>query len=151
MSTRTTRTLPAKLERTRRRFERWRGTRRGHARIPEMLWGWAIEAVGQYGLSTTARALGLDYYALKKHVAAAGSSGPRGPRRRDAAEDSTRFIELVPAAVAGTPECLLEWEDPRGAKMRIHLKGVAVPDVTALSQSFWSSDGRHGAARRRPT
>jgi hypothetical protein len=116
-----------------------------------MLWGWAIEAVGQYGLSTTARALGLDYYALKKHVVAAGSCGPQGSRRRCAAEDSTRFIELLPAATAAIPECLLEWEDPRGAKMRIHLKGTAVPDVTALSQSFWNGDGRHGTARRRPT
>jgi hypothetical protein len=31
----------------------------------------------------------------------------------------------------------VEWEDPTGAKMRIQLKGVQVPDVVALSRSFW--------------
>jgi hypothetical protein len=32
----------------------------------------------------------------------------------------------------------LELENVGGAKMRIQLKGVAVPDLAALSQSFWN-------------
>jgi hypothetical protein len=31
----------------------------------------------------------------------------------------------------------LELEDAGGAKMRVHLKGVEAPDITALSRSFW--------------
>jgi hypothetical protein len=31
----------------------------------------------------------------------------------------------------------LELEDAVGAKMRVQLKGVAIPDLTALARSFW--------------
>jgi hypothetical protein len=32
----------------------------------------------------------------------------------------------------------LELENAAGAKMRIHLKNVATPDLAALSRSFWN-------------
>ena len=35
-------------------------------------------------------------------------------------------------------ECVLEVENDDGVKMRIHLKGVAMPDLVALSRSFWN-------------
>ena len=37
MGTRKTRDLPARLERLRQRFERWRGTHKAHSRIPDRL------------------------------------------------------------------------------------------------------------------
>jgi hypothetical protein len=46
------------------------------------------------------------------------------------------FLELVPPLSAS--ECLLELENAAGAKMRVHLKGVASPDLAALSRSFWN-------------
>ena len=61
------------------------------------------------------------------------------------------FLELAPPASGGVPECTLELEDPGGAKMRVHLKGLPVPDLTALSRSFWSIEVRHGESRRRRT
>ena len=47
------------------------------------------------------------------------------------------FLELAAPARTGTGECLVEWEDATGAKMRVHLQGVAAPDLVALSRSFW--------------
>jgi hypothetical protein len=45
----------------------------------------------------------------------------------------------LPSAVQITSgECVLEVENTDGAKMRMHLKGVAMPDLTALSRSFWN-------------
>jgi hypothetical protein len=32
----------------------------------------------------------------------------------------------------------LELENVGGAKMRVHVKGIAVPDLVALSQTFWN-------------
>ena len=32
----------------------------------------------------------------------------------------------------------VELEDAAGAKMRVHLQGVAMPDLAALSRSFWN-------------
>ena len=138
MKTGTEQYLPARLEAIRRRFERWRQTREGRSRIPEVLWAWAVKAAGRYGLNPTARALGLDYKSLQRHVAAAcASDGPVGNARPGREAPST-FVELAPPVVSsGLAECLLEVENAAGAKMRIHLQGVAVADLTALSQSLW--------------
>ena len=137
------RNVPIALKQIRGRLERWRRTRRGRDRIPEELWRLAVQAVSTYGLNKSARALGLDYYSLKKRVEASparcGSKAPGG----------TTFVELAPltraerpaSPVSGfAPEGLLELERVDGAKLRIHLKGIAVPDLVALSRSFWSAE-----------
>jgi hypothetical protein len=154
MRTRTTHDIPARLAAIRRRFDRWRLIRQGRSRIPEGLWALAVKAASQYGPYRTVQALGLDYYSLKRRVEAARRepSGPtRASRRRPdriasakvraaAGQTVAEFIELAPPASAGVPECTLELEDPGGAKMRVHLKGVPAPDLTALSRSFWGTE-----------
>ncbi len=72
MGTRKTRDLPARLEGVRRRFERWRRTRKVRSRIPEPLWASAVKMAGTYGIHRTAKALRLNYYALKKRVTEEG-------------------------------------------------------------------------------
>jgi hypothetical protein len=54
-------------------------------------------------------------------------------------------LELAPpadhgftVAPAGPCQCIVEWEDAAGAKMRMELKGTATPDLAALSRSFWN-------------
>lgn len=173
--------LPAGLAGVQRRFERWRRTRRGHARIPDALWAAAVKAAGRHGLHRTVRALRLDYYSLKERVerqagtdrAPAASDAARRPATRDAAgrrsargaasrrQSSVRrrpgprraataqslpaFLELAPSAVrecaaasAGPCQCTVQWQDAAGAKMRMELKGTAMPDLAALSRSFWN-------------
>jgi hypothetical protein len=125
--------LPARLEGVRRRFERWRETRKNHSRIPDSLWASAAVMADTYGMSRTAHVLRVNYDALKKHVqqrmaTAAGSLE---------AESSPSFVELTSFASAGSCECLLELENG-GAKMRIQVKSIAMPDLAALSQSFWN-------------
>jgi hypothetical protein len=98
------------------------------------LWAAAARAAGTHGIHRTSRALRLDYYSLKKRV----------EHRSTAARDKTEraaaapFLELAPSAFAGPCECSLELEDAAGAKMRVHLKGIAMPDLAALSRSFWN-------------
>ena len=131
MPSRTASALPAPLEATRRRFERWRRSRTARSRIPDALWTSAVQAAGRYGLHRTTQALRLDYYALKKRVADTASDRELG---REAA---AAFLELPALVSGGASECIVELEDPGGAKMRLHLKGGAVPDVAALARSFW--------------
>ena len=128
----TTSKLPARLERTRQRFERWRETRKVRSRIPESLWTSAVKMARAYGINRTARALRVDYYSLKERVESETSSS--GVSKRNT---SSSFVELAAPAIASACECLLELEDVAGAKMRIHLKGVEVPDLAALSRDFW--------------
>jgi hypothetical protein len=123
------------LEATRGRFEKWRQSHRGRARIPNSLWSAAVKMAGRYGIHRTARTLRVDYYSLQRRVqeasAAGGSATGAGAVRT--------FIQLASPTPTSAGECVLELERPGGEKMRVHLKGVQAPDLAALSQSFWSS------------
>ena len=135
-------------------FERWRQTREPYARVPDPLWAAAARLAAKYGLSRTASALGVNYQALKKRLAARTRDGDQAVAKgmlREAAparggperEGVAQFVELAAFASAATDarsapgECLLEWEDGEGAKMRICLRGVGMPDLPALGRSFW--------------
>jgi hypothetical protein len=78
--------------------------------------------------------LRLNYYGLKKRVDRQGA----GAVSAAGAEGSVPFIELAPLPATSVCECLLELEKVGGARMRIQLKGTAVPDLAALSQTFWN-------------
>ena len=82
MDAREIRILPARLEAVRRQFERWRRTRKPCSPIPKRLWAAAVKLVGRYGLCRTARTLRVDYYSLKKRVAAAAVSEQGEPASR---------------------------------------------------------------------
>jgi hypothetical protein len=142
MVARKPRDISARLAGLRRRFEDWRRTHEARSRIPASLWGSAVKMAGIYGLHRTARALRLDYYALKKrfeHEAVVNDSTATIPAAGPRAEVVTPFLELVPPLSPGVSECIMELENAAGAKMRVHLKGMASPDLAALSQSFWNS------------
>ena len=105
MAGRRTATVPARLATARRRFDRWRGVRKLGARIPEHLWRSAVKLSEAYGLSRTARVLGLDYYALKKHTEAASAKPVPKVQSLDVlgrlavegrGQAAATFIELTP-------------------------------------------------------
>jgi hypothetical protein len=147
MNTRQTGDLPAPLEGVRRRFVQWRTTHQARARIPDRLWIAAVKMAGTYGLHRTARALRVEYYALKKRVE---QHAEVIQGRRESGSMAT-FVEWSPPADHGRPSadgvravpagacaCTLELEDADGSKMRVHLKAATPPDLAALCQSFWN-------------
>lgn len=133
MNAKTIPEVPADLESTRRRFEQWRQTRGGRKQIPESLWSAAVKMARRHGTCRTAKALRLGYYSLKERVEGEAAAKAGTPL----AVSKAPFLELPLPPPTGAGECLLEWEDTSGAKMRVHLKGVAVPDLVALTRSFW--------------
>ena len=118
------------IDQLRKRLNDWRKSHRPGSRIPVRLWDAAVRLAGQYGVNKTAKALRLDYYDLQNRL--------NGVIARS--EPVPSFIELSPAASSPSPECVIELESRDGAKMRIHLKGTAVPDLNALSHTFWKVD-----------
>ena len=124
--------LPPQIESVRQRLERWRRNRKQRSPIPEELWASAAELARRFGLAKIARALRLDYYSLKERIEAAGD-------RPGGCQVNVRpaFVELVPQPTTAVSECTVELENPSGARMRIHLRGTALPDLTDLSDSFW--------------
>lgn len=119
--------LPAALSRVQRKIEQWRQQHRPRARLPDELWSEAAKLGCVYGINRTARALRLDYYALKKHAAAAAGGDERAPE----------FVEILPGGMpASRPECTIEVEDTSGAKLRIRVQGGDLPDVAELTRVF---------------
>ena len=124
------REVPAPLLRLKREFSDWRKTRTPGQRIPLPLWKSAAKFAAEHGLSQTASVLNLDYYSLKRHVGQLSAQKPSG----------AAFIELPPAPLAASSECIIELDDGMGASMRIHLKGGEVPDLLELGRSFWNAE-----------
>jgi hypothetical protein len=124
--------IPAALTRGRDRFEGWRRTRQAGTRIPDELWSLAVKLADGHGLSRTASVLGLDYYSLRKRVAARKSGSTSVP---------SAFIELSSLPSPGASgECVVEFADSTGASLRIHLSGCQTPDLVALGRNFWSGE-----------
>jgi hypothetical protein len=121
--------LSSSLEEVRRRLEQWRATRPRRSRVPEDLWTSAVEVARQIGVSRAASILRLNYCLLKRRVEISGEIQPA----REAAE----FMELLGPAAGGCSECRIELEHPGGARMRMEVKGSAMPDLVALSRTFW--------------
>ena len=67
--------FPPRLEALRRRFKQWRRTRKIGSRNPEPLWSSAVNVAQAHGIHPTAKALGLDYYSLKKHLGDRSNGG----------------------------------------------------------------------------
>ena len=134
MGTKKSRILPALVvDSVQRGFEHWRRTRRVLSRIPEPLWAAAVEMADTCGISHTAKTLRVNYNALRKRVEHQTAAVPRKPEENTV----TTFLELASPTGVGSCQCTVELEDACGAKMRVHLQSVEVPDLASLSRSFW--------------
>lgn len=126
--------IPVDLSRAAGRFAQWRQTRVLGARIPAALWDAAVELACRHGVSRTVAALGVRYDTLKNRVAERGSLSLGG-------EESVArpaFLELPASSLAAPSECVIEFENARGARMRVQVKGC-VPDLVALGRSLWDA------------
>ena len=126
---RSTSTTPEPILQLQRQLEDFRSSQPGRVKLPDSLWQAAVELARQYGLWPVAHPLRLDYMGLKKRL------GEISPRDRQKAA-SPSFIELVAAQPAVLEACVIEFESPRGAKMRIHWKATTLPDWTSLLQAW---------------
>ena len=122
------RKLPARVEATRERFEKWRSDRPSRAcPIPTDLWAAAARCAHEFGYHRTAQVLGLDSGKLKRKAEALG----KRPRK-----SVPGFVELVAPGRGALAECTVELENRAGAKLRIELRGAAVPDLIDLARRF---------------
>ena len=126
------------LQRLQRRFEQWRRSKKGWARIPAQLWSAAVDLAAKYGVYRTARSLGLDYQQLKRSTA----SMPRPvtvAAKAAVAVKSAHFVELPAPAMLGAGGCVVEMENGRGGTLRVQLKGGDLAALGALTGGFWGS------------
>ena len=119
--------VPGPLSKAARRFETWRRSRTTR-HIPDDLWVLAAEAGARYGVSRTARVLGLSYYDLGKRVGAlttAEFSQARPP-----------FVEILPTRPSIRTECLVELTNATGSRMRMNVEGGDTSSLEVLWRLF---------------
>lgn len=130
MNRRSTSPTPEPILHLQRQLEDFRSNQSGRTKLPESLWQAAVELARQYGIWPVAHPLRLDYMRLKKRL------GEVAPSHRGKAAAGPAFIEVVSAQLAGLEGCVIEFESPCGAKMRIHWKATIPPDWTHLLQAW---------------
>ena len=130
---RSTSTTPEPILQLQRQLEDFRSSQPGRVKLPESLWQSAVGLARQYGIWPVAHPLRLDYMRLKKRL------GEVPPSHRRKATPPT-FIEVVAAQPPVLEGCVIEFESPRGAKMRIHWKASTAPDWTHLLHAWRESE-----------
>lgn len=124
--------LPSPLESVRYQFEKWRETRKSPREpIPGYLWTAAVRLLNEYSINQIARALHLNYNALKKRM-----PGQKSVSKKKT-PSSPFFVELDWQGHFPPSECLIEMEDASGSIMRMSFKGQADLDLLELGKAFW--------------
>lgn len=122
--------LPEAVPLLRKRIEAWRQTRKKVSPMPAPLWAAATSLAAEHGVCRIARAVGIDYAALKRRMNSAEEVPKRG------------FIELPAAAFAASHgEAVFELSDDTGATMTFRMSGRVDVDVIAVSNAFWNRRG----------
>ena len=131
MSTKQPANLPVALSAASQRFDQWRSQHCKGARLPKELWREAAALAREHGLNKTARALGLNYYSLKKHLEEMTTE------ELIPAKAEPDFIELLGGAMTpGSMECTIEWADGGSSTVRMHIKGAGLSDLASLAGVF---------------
>jgi hypothetical protein len=119
--------IPDPIALLQRQLEQIRSAQPRRSRLPESLWDAAVELARQHGVYAVAHSLRLDYVGLKKRL------GVTSHGQRNTAKPA--FVELMtPPTVL--PECIMEFETPTGAKMRIQWKASTPPDWASLLRAW---------------
>lgn len=124
--------MSPELRAAHRQFEQWRRVRQPGDRIPDRLWASAVAVARTHGVSRTARLLHLETRKLKHLVL--------GARPEPQALAAPAFVELLAPSAAGSGECTVEVEGPRGGRLRVQLRGTPVPDLVALTRLMWGAE-----------
>ena len=123
---------PEQLAPLRRQLQEWRKVRTGPEPIPEDLWAGAVALAKEFGICPIARALPVDYTALRKRVERPPQAGLVKPT----------FVQL-PATVAPavTPAATIEISARDGSRMLIHLEAGRGMEAASIVAAFLGSRG----------
>ena len=126
------------VEQVRRRFAGWRSTHAVRSRLPEELWAAAAELARRDGITATARVLDVDKPSLRKWAERLHPQRQPRPRKSPQKRGNAMpaFVELLASGSGTGTTCLVEVESPRGAKLRLELKGIQTSELAELIRAF---------------
>lgn len=121
------------LAELRRQIQEWGATRKVPGAMPEEIWKAAAALAREFGACSMARALTLDYSALRKRAGKAPETSLVKPT----------FVQL-PATLASEPQpvgATIEISGRDGARMRIQLEGGRGMDAAGIITAFLGNRG----------
>jgi hypothetical protein len=134
------------VEQLGRRFAEFRNTHPVRSRLPEELWAAAAKLARRDGIEATALALDVDRPSLQKWtdrfepgVQIKARKPGRQRRAGRTVSAAPAFVELLAQTTGAASSCLVEVESPRGAKMRLELKGIPTSTLAELIRAFAAS------------
>jgi hypothetical protein len=119
------------LEEVTNQFQNWRKTRKKRTAIPKELWQAAIDLSRDYPINIISKTLGLSYTDLKRRIKASGEL-----RADNQNNVIPHFVEFD-LSTAVSMECIVEMENPKGNRMKIHFKGCICSNLLELAKAFW--------------
>lgn len=122
--------LPAGVKLLRKRIDDWRRTRDRRTAMPVDLWDEAVALARPGRAWAVARALGVNFQALRRRVA---ESAPGTPSRGPA---TGTFVELSGAQILGATGTVVELSDGGGIRMIVRVAAGAALDVPRLVAAF---------------
>lgn len=135
MNTKPLSKVPKALSEARFQLDHWRSQRPSkRTRLPKEFWQKAVTLAKEHGLNKTARALGLKYYSLKKHLESSAIDELKPAKTR------SEFLEFLPSPMTSQSiDCMIELEDGSGESMRMHIKGANIADLASFVCEFRSN------------
>ncbi len=123
---------PEQLDPLRLQIREWRQARKGGDPMPAELWGAAVALAQKFGVCRIARALPLDYTALRKRTEHAPETGLVKPT----------FVQLpATLAPAAPPPTTIEISARDGSRMLIHLEAGRGTEAASIVAAFLGSRG----------
>jgi hypothetical protein len=126
--------VPANVTRLGARIERWRKQRVQGRPMPAKLWEAAARLARAHGVYAVARALRVDYGALKARVAEDAGAGARRLGRSEGGFVEIDPVQLVRGLAPG--EAVIEVWEQDGTRLLIRVPGEQAVDLVALVQAF---------------
>lgn len=127
---------PEQLDSLRGQIQDWRQSRKIPGPMPGELWGAAVALAKAFGVCRIARALTVDYTALRKRTEKTPEAGLVKPT----------FVHL-PIAIAqemapcAPPGAMIEISTPDGARLHIHLEAGRGMEAAGIVAAFLERRG----------
>jgi hypothetical protein len=129
------RALPAGVKQLRKRINDWRRTRDRRTAMPADLWDEAVALARPGRAWAVARALGINFQALRRRMAEAGDDAPPA--------SPSAFVELSGAQILGgvsAPGAVVELSDG-DARLTVRMATGAEIDVAGVVAAFRRREG----------
>jgi hypothetical protein len=156
------------IEEIQEQFIVWRNNRRCRESVPDALWEAAVSLAEDYSIGHICKVLGLNHRQLKRKIQDHSVNGhPQEgrschfvelavsePESEAVSEPESEAISELAAISSPEPdvmskpesnteyvtEYVMEMEDPKGGKLRVHIKGGAGFNLLEMAKAFWGRD-----------